>query len=307
MKILFAGMGTITVLLAVSPAAQELKTTASHFSVFSDYLGQTPPGDTPVIFAQGIVSTGNLHSRLAISPDSKEMFWTAFDMSSGKPVAKLMHVAYRNGQWTNSQTPSFASMGEIANPLFSPDGKKLFFNRKEGNSGWTTQYVERTDSGWCMPRSDGFLLNTSSSFTRSGTVYFSDAMTGKLWNRGTYSAQYSPNGYLNRQALDTVINSPYIDYTPYISPDETYLMFSSSRPLVDENMFLFISFRNTDGTWSRPQKMNEKMNLSGNARFPTISPDGKYLFFCGDDGNMYWVDIKVIEKMRPQKQLESKP
>ena len=71
-------------------------------------------------------------------------------------------------------------------------------------------------------------------------------------------------------------------------------------------MFLYISFRNADGTWSTPQKMNEKMNFSGNARFPSISPDGKYLFFCGDDGNIYWIDIKVIEKFRPADKIGRK-
>jgi Tol biopolymer transport system component len=210
-------------------------------------------------------------------------------------------VIYRNGKWTNPQTSSFASTGETANPLFSPDGKKLFFNHKEGSSGWSTQYVERTDSGWGTPKNDGLLLSTSSSFPRTGKVYFTDSMKGKIWNRGTYSAQYTPLGYLNRQALDTVINSRFIDYTPYISPDETYLIFSSSRPSSDENMFLYISFRNENGTWSTPQRMNEKMSFSGNARFPSISPDRKYLFFCGDDGNMYWVDIAVVDKMRVKK------
>jgi Tol biopolymer transport system component len=61
-------------------------------------------------------------------------------------------------------------------------------------------------------------------------------------------------------------------------------------------MHLYTSFRSADGAWSAPRKLNDAMNFSGNARFPSISPDGKYLFFCGDDGNFYWVDIRVIEK-----------
>jgi L-ascorbate metabolism protein UlaG (beta-lactamase superfamily) len=41
-----------------------------------DYLGQTPPGDTPLVFARGIVSTDDLeHSAPAFSPDGNEVFW----------------------------------------------------------------------------------------------------------------------------------------------------------------------------------------------------------------------------------------
>jgi hypothetical protein len=51
------------------------------------YLGQTPPGNTPVIFAQGIVSKGDVHSRLVISPDGKEMFWTTFTFLQDERMA----------------------------------------------------------------------------------------------------------------------------------------------------------------------------------------------------------------------------
>jgi Tol biopolymer transport system component len=63
-------------------------------------------------------------------------------------------------------------------------------------------------------------------------------------------------------------------------------------------MFLFISFKNNDGTWSTPQKMNEKMGFSDPARFPSISPDGKYIFFCGDDGNIYWVNRTIVDQFK---------
>ena len=192
-----------------------------------------------------------------------------------------------------------------ANPLFSPDGAKLFFNFTEDRkNGWTTKYVEKTGSGWSALQSDGVLLKTSSSFTKSGKVYFSDYLSRKPWATGIYSAQYSTAGYSDAKALDAAINSPYIDYTPYISPDEAYLMFSSSRPSSDERMFLHISFKNSDGRWSPPRKMNDLIGFAGAARFPSISPDGKYLFFCGDDGNFYWADIKAIEKLKPAQESE---
>lgn len=41
-----------------------------------DYLGQTPPGDTPVVFARGIVSDSlQQHGVPSFSPDGNEVFW----------------------------------------------------------------------------------------------------------------------------------------------------------------------------------------------------------------------------------------
>lgn len=43
-----------------------------------DYLGQTPPDDTPVVFAPGIVSTDDLeHSPAIFSPDGNEVYWVS--------------------------------------------------------------------------------------------------------------------------------------------------------------------------------------------------------------------------------------
>jgi hypothetical protein len=43
------------------------------------YLGQTPPGNTPVIFAPGIVSTGLYTRDIAISKPGDEIFFCVAD------------------------------------------------------------------------------------------------------------------------------------------------------------------------------------------------------------------------------------
>ncbi len=47
--------------------------------------------------------------------------------------------------------------------------------------------------------------------------------------------------------------------------------------------------------------MGEEMNSSRGVCCPSISPDGKYLFFensQGDDGDIYWVDTKIAEALK---------
>ena len=262
------------------------------------YLNEPPPGNSAVIFAKDIISKANIHGRLVVSPDGKELLWNHVDFSTNE--VSIYRVVNKNGVWSPPEICSFASDGFTANPVFSLDGTRITFEFKaDQNSNWTEKYVEKTGDVWGEPKDDESGLKGSASFTKNDKVYYTDYMANKPWERGIYCADYKNNSLSNIQALSSIINSQYIDYTPFISPDGDYLLFSSSRPSADENMYLYISFRNNDGTWSNPQKINSVIGFSGNARFPSISPDGKYLFFCGDDGNIYWVDIKTLERLRP--------
>jgi len=45
--------------------------------LYGDYLGQTPPGNAPVVFARGIVSTEyQSYNASVFSPDGNEVFWS---------------------------------------------------------------------------------------------------------------------------------------------------------------------------------------------------------------------------------------
>ena len=258
------------------------------------YLGQPSPGRVPSIFAPGVISKGNIHSRLVISPDGGSMFWNTFNMDAG--TTQILCVTNMDGKWTGPQPPSFAKDGNTQAPMFSPDGKKLFF-RIETAKGWATKYVEWTAAGWSAPRDKGILLKCGSSFTRSGQAYFSSEMKTKIWSTGIFSARLSGEGYSDPRPLDKSINVPNaIDYTPFVSPDESFLLFSSNRPLTGdkEDMHIYVSFNLGNGAWSVPVRVFDTPG-----RFPSISPDEKVLFFCGEDCNIYWVDAPVIESFRP--------
>ena len=113
------------------------------------YLGQNPPGTTPVIFAPGVISKGNIHSRLEISPDGQEMFWNTVDMKTFS--TQILSVKNVGGTWSAPQPPPFAKEGNTQGAVFSPDGKKLFFSveyrRRLG------QEVRREDRGGMECRS----------------------------------------------------------------------------------------------------------------------------------------------------------
>lgn len=49
--------------------------------------------------------------------------------------------------------------------------------------------------------------------------------------------------------------------------------------------------------------LGDKINTGFEDAFGSITPDGKYFFFVrsfgGDKADIYWVDAKVIEELRP--------
>jgi len=62
-----------------------------------------------------------------------------------------------------------------------------------------------------------------------------------------------------------------------------------------------ISFRDEDGNWLEAVNMGP---LFADTRFPSVSPDGKYLFFTkfteGGHEDFYWVDARFIEELKPK-------
>jgi outer membrane protein OmpA-like peptidoglycan-associated protein len=82
---------------------------------------------------------------------------------------------------------------------------------------------------------------------------------------------------------------------PAISKTGDTLVFTSDMPGGFGNSDLYISVR-TDGTWSEPKNLGEKINTPGNEMFPTFGPGGM-LFFSSDGhpGNYGQMDIYAVQ------------
>jgi len=61
---------------------------------------------------------------------------------------------------------------------------------------------------------------------------------------------------------------------------------------------LYVSFKEQDSTWAKPINLGDAVNTNVNEKSPSITPDGKYLFFGRDEedgyANIYWVSTEVI-------------
>ncbi|MBU1049412.1 hypothetical protein KKG90_05230, partial [Candidatus Bipolaricaulota bacterium] len=109
------------------------------------------------------------------------------------------------------------------------------------------------------------------------------------------------------EARETIIprTSPGGDLC--VAPDESFLVITVyNQPKGGTRTgSLHASFRNPDETWTAPQDLGLAVNAETTEYCPTISADGKWLFFCHlhrEDGvvraHARWIDTHVIGRLR---------
>jgi Tol biopolymer transport system component len=127
-----------------------------------------------------------------------------------------------------------------------------------------------------------------------GTLYF----TGNV-KRGIYLAEYRDGHFQKPQRLPKEINDRNWAGHPFIDPEGRYIIFDSN---IDKKgtKNLFISFRDNNGDWTKSVNLNPWSPLKVHAAMPHVSFDGRYLFFTSR-GDIYWVDARIIEELKPDK------
>jgi Tol biopolymer transport system component len=69
---------------------------------------------------------------------------------------------------------------------------------------------------------------------------------------------------------------------PAIAPDESALVFWSTQLGGQGGTDLFVCYRQTNGSWSKPQALPPPFNSAYGDFAPAFSPDGKTLFFASE-------------------------
>ena len=289
------------------------------------YLGQKPPGMKPEVFAPGIVSSNDQeHSSLSFSPDGKELWWSLWRLPHNldKYPQIIKYSKFENGKWSEPKTAPFASAYREGGPSFSHDGNRIYYysrrpinidsNEMNDNDIW---FVERKDDGWGEPVNLGEPVNTNfveatPCLAANGNLYFTsnrNQYEDPTGNNDLFVSRYTNGVYGEPENISDVINTSYArESFPYIAPDESYVIFSRDSRRFDQegnivngDRKLMISFRNKNGVWQSPVEMGPDFYK---ARFPSVSPDGKYLFLTKfseeTHEDFYWVDVGIIQSLK---------
>jgi outer membrane protein OmpA-like peptidoglycan-associated protein/Tol biopolymer transport system component len=78
------------------------------------------------------------------------------------------------------------------------------------------------------------------------------------------------------------VNSAYSEKHPSVSPDGRKLFFASDRPGTLGGLDIWMSKKESNGSWSFPENLGENINTTGNEQSPFIHPDNQSLYFCSE-------------------------
>ncbi len=261
------------------------------------YFGQKTPGTTAEIFAPDIINTAeNREVEGMFTADMKAFYFIKRPLGTESKSNVLTAVEYKNNQWQESVIKQ-----GVSEPSISPDGNTIYFAK---------EYMERTNSGWSELKSLGEPFKNIDimrlSAASNGTYYF-DTFTPKLDAPLRYSRLIDGN-YEQPKSLGPQFAIGTYNAHPFIAPDESYIIWDSRREGGYGSSDLYISFRADDGSWGGAINMGDTINTSDAENYPSVSPDGKYLFFdrrqksTNNDPpvDIYWVSMQIIERLRPQ-------
>ncbi|MBK6265665.1 PD40 domain-containing protein [Marivirga sp. S37H4] len=274
----------------------------------TEYLGQKAPGDTPEIFAPGIITKENQSEFGSVfSADGKEFFY-AID-EDGK--AEIWCTKLQKGVWTKPKAIISHPIYSFNDPFLSPDEQKLYYISDRSMTGedekkdYDIWYSTREENGWSEPFNAGNTINTESneyyiSFTDDGSMYFSSntqAEEGRSHDFDIYKSTLKSGHFQKPVKLSDSINTKRYEADVFVAPDESYIIFSTARKDGMGKGDLYISFKNTDNSWSEAKNMGTDINTEGHELCPFVTKDGKFFFFTSNQ-DIYWVDAEILKKFR---------
>jgi len=315
LKIILPGIIVFLISTSTICRAQENSDNSKQFPVLKGaYLGQKPPGMTPELFAPGAFSAFKTVASIAFTPDGREVYF-ATRTPEARDLNIIMFMKLTNNQWNEPKSAPFSGIYRDWNINLSPDGNRLYYTSRRPLSGkgepkrdndiW---YVEKTNGGWEEPQNIGPPINTDkmdcyASPAANGTLYYHGFnYKGGAGGADIYRSYFVNGKYMNPENLGDRINSNNHDWDVFVAPDESYLIFCSvSRQDSFGESDLYISFHQPDGSWTSAKNMGNTINSKANEICPSVTLDGKYLFFTKAQkgrGDVYWVDAQIIKRLK---------
>lgn len=250
---------------------------------------KSTPTPVPLIFAEGVISVGDYESHADFSVGGD----TVLFVKSGPDVSKwtICFSIYENGRWSTPDVAPFSGQYMDADPFFTADGKSLYFISdrplKPGDVAKTDMdiwKIPKTKSGWGEPVRLNDLINSDFSeyyptIAANGTMYFGSRRAGGKGNADIYKSELVNGEYTKPVNVGEGINTEGSEFEPYISPDESYMIFMAARPDDLANADLYISY-NKGGVWTPAEKLREPLNSPATEFSPKVTKDGKYFFFA---------------------------
>lgn len=194
--------------------------------------------------------------------------------------------------------PNINSKYTEVHPLISPDGKTLFVNRKdfppnhEDDEIWYSTLDEKGE--WTALKNMGPPLNNKhhnyvNAITPDGNTmllagqYFKDPDS---WGNGFSLTRKTEAGWSfpeNAKVKNFVNTDRY--FNCYMTNDGMKIFMNVRREDTRGESDLYVSFLQTDGSWSQPKNLGSQINSSGRECCAFLAADNITLYYASDGFN----------------------
>jgi len=275
----------------------------------------------PVSLGPGI-NTEQYEYWPALSIDEKTIFFTVLGPQNEdmlKTKAELQEDFYFSRREENNWgmrtwlgPPVNTNANEGAQSV-TADGKIIYFtvcNRPDGHGRLCDLYFSRVleDGSWSAPENLGDEINTTSSekhpsITADGRkLYFVSNRPGGKGDYDVWMSEKKGDKWAKPVNLGDSINSPGMEQSPFIHPDQHSLYFTSDGWPGMGRGDIFLAKLKTDGSWTKPENLGYPINTYNEEIGFIVNAKGTRAYFSsnrreGTDTDIFAFDLP--EELRP--------
>ncbi|MCK5535270.1 MAG: OmpA family protein, partial [Bacteroidales bacterium] len=275
------------------PQAMKTIRVIKHFS--QDVTIKKWPGD---------VNTYASEYSPVLSADGKTLYFCSMRRKESIGGEDVFYIQKKLGHWEKALLLNGVSTklgNEAPESITADESTIVLFS---GGQGGDLEYVEKTYYGWTQPNnykeinSPYFEGEASLSADARVMLFVSDRIDnyglyhkrnlpfyGSRWgNTDLYIAIKSVDGKWNKiERLDSIINTPYAEVSPFLHPDMKTLYFCSNGHGGLGGLDVFKTTRLYDSSWvywSKPINLGKEINTPFDDWSYKVSTDGTFAYFA---------------------------
>ena len=264
-----------------------------------EYFHLPRPNEVPQSFNPEVLDLNGYFKFNVEIKSCDEIYFTV--ASNGESIYFSKRV---DSEWTAPERASFSDPEfNDADPFLTKDGSRMYFiskrptSEKDENLDWNIWYTDKQKDGWGAPQPLPEPVNSKDfdeyffSISDSGNAYFSSNRKGGEGSFDIYTVKIlGKNKYSKPKNVGQPVSTSKYEFDPYISPDERLIIFSINE---DNGSSLYYSFKDKSGYWTEPHSLGDDINISNQDFAPSLSHDGKYIFYS-NDGVLKWVSVEKL-------------
>jgi outer membrane protein OmpA-like peptidoglycan-associated protein len=267
------------------------------------------------------VNTANDEYLPALTADGKTLVFTRrFPRKATTTANTSEEEDFYESRWQDNRWTHAVRMSEPVNSndnegaqCISRDGRIMIFTacgRPDGGGRCDLYICMRHGDRWTEPRNMGPIINSGAwesqpSLSMDGnTLYFISDRKGGYGGTDIWMSTLQEGVWTEPKNLGPVINTAGNETSPFIHYDNRTLYFASNGLVGMGGSDLFVSRRQPDGSWGKPENLGYPINTDGDESSMIVNADGSYAYFSSDklggEGKQDLYRFELPPAARPQ-------